>query len=214
MSASQIQLVPPITISPKRRAVWEKFGGLCHWCGCETFLVHVNAWDKATIDHVIPRSHNGPDDASNTVLACNRCNNRRDYEFKMGLPEGAMIGKYKQGMSGAERKEMRRVALVLGRVALTADDKKAITAKLSGNPPPPAAAPPAAPQVKTSKNTESVLREQRDQALSALVAVRKELKHYEAVVKDQEEQLMTMTIRKLIRKRIVGWLEGLTQRLK
>lgn len=99
-------------------------------------------------------------------------------------------------------------------MALTADDKKAITAKLSGNPPPPPAAPPAASQVKTSKNTESVLREQRDQALSALVAVRKELKHYEAVVKDQEEQLMTMTIRKLIRKRIVGWLESLTQRLK
>ena len=189
MTASPIQLVP--SVSPKRRAIWVKFGGSCHWCGGATVLRPDNAWDKATIDHVIPRSHNGPDDASNTVLACNRCNNRRDYEFKMGLPEGAMIGKYKQGMSSAERKELRRVALSLGAVIPVS------TAKA----------------MKVSKSTEEVLREQRDQALSALVKVRKELKHYEIVVRDQEQQLKTMTIRKLVKARIRGWLIFLTQHL-
>ncbi len=201
MSASPLQLVP--NINPKRRAVWERFGGICHWCECETILRPDNSWDKATIDHVLPRSHGGTDDPANLVNACNRCNNRRDYEFKMGLPDGSLLGKYKQAMSGSERKEMRRVALGLGRVALTRDDKLALSNKVGPRPMKP-----------SSKSTEDVLREQRDQALTALVQVRKELQHYEAVVKDQEEQLMTMTIRKLIRKRIVAWLEILTQRLK
>ena len=201
MSASPIQLAP--SINPKRRAIWERYGGICHWCGCATILRPDNAWDKATIDHVIPRSHGGPDTADNMVLACNRCNNRRDYEFKMGLTEGALLGKYKQGMSGGERKEMRRVALGLSRVCLTRDDKLALSSKVGT---------PAVKPLK--KSTEDVLREQRDQALAALVVVRKELKHYEAVVKDQERQLKTMTIQKLIRKRIVDWLIRLTQRLK
>ena len=202
MASNSIALVPAHNVSPKRRLIFEQAGGLCHWCGCETFLVHVNTWDRATIDHVIPRSHGGPDTADNLVNACNRCNNRRDYEFKMGLAEGTLLGKYKQGMSGGERNEMRRVALGLGRACLTRDDKLALGKKVEPQP------------VKASKSTENVLREQRDQALAALVVARKELKHYEAVVKDQEHQLKTMTIGKLIRKRIVGWLVDLTQRLK
>jgi len=91
----------------------------------------------------------------------------------MGLPEGSMLGTYKQSQSNAERKELRRIQLSLQRVCLTGDEKKAIK---SG---------------KTS--TEDVLREQRDQALAAVALVRKEMKHWEATVQSLEKQLPSMT---------------------
>jgi hypothetical protein len=51
-------------------------------CGVPTRLLPDGLVD-ATIDHVLPRYHGGPDDIDNLVLACKSCNsqkNTKDYD--------------------------------------------------------------------------------------------------------------------------------------
>lgn len=196
MASSPIQLVPlpsqPLFLSPKRKSLWQKHNGLCHWCGALTRLINDNAWDKATIDHVLPRYKGGTNAASNLVLACNRCNNRRCYEDQAGLPDGSMLGKYKQTQSSAERKQARRVSLGVSHIALTGDEKKAIMAGTVPSPP--------------KHKAEDVLREQRDQALKELALVRKEVKFLHELVADQEKELKGITVWGLLRKRIAQWI--------
>lgn len=43
----------------------------CHWCQCQL------TEETATVDHVIPLSRGGLDNANNRVLACEPCNNGR-----------------------------------------------------------------------------------------------------------------------------------------
>ena len=197
MSASPFLVVSAKTTNSKRRSIWQNAKGKCHWCGCDTRLVDDNSWDRATIDHVIPRYRGGSNDRANLVNACNRCNNRRNYEDATGAPEGSMLGKYKQSQTNAERKEMRRMASG-GRVALTGDEKKAI---MAGQ-----VAPAPVLHHAVRHNAEDVLREQRDQALRELTLVRNELKLFHKIVDDQEKDLKTMTVWKLIRKRISEWI--------
>lgn len=101
MSTQSIQIVPaPWGASPswlRREKLWKKAGGKCYWCKCDTRMLADNSWDKATIDHVVPRYKGGSDDDSNCVLSCNRCNNRRNYEDIKGLAEGELLGKFKEG---------------------------------------------------------------------------------------------------------------------
>jgi hypothetical protein len=200
MSTSPFLVVTKKTTNSKRRSLWQNANGKCHWCRCDTRLVDDNSWDRATVDHVIPRYRGGSNDRSNLVNACNRCNNRRNYEDMTGVPEGSMLGKYKQSQTNAERKEMRRVSSH-GRVALTGDEKKAI---MAGNVAPPPT--PAQKQSVVKHQAEDVLREQRDQALRELKHLNNELKLYKKIVEDQEKELKAMTVWKLIRKRIAEWI--------
>ena len=47
----------------------------CQYCGCEV------PYDKATMDHVIPRSRGGDTNWLNIVTACQRCNTSKGSEF-------------------------------------------------------------------------------------------------------------------------------------
>lgn len=59
----------------------------CYYCGAAPLrIVHWSepqqTADKATVDHVVPRSRGGADDPSNMVVSCVRCN----YAKGTGLP--------------------------------------------------------------------------------------------------------------------------------
>ena len=80
------------------------------------------------------------------------------------------------------------------RVLLTRDEKREILAKL-----------PA----KQGHMTElEVMRLQRDQALGAVLELRKELDHWRTAAADSEEKLKAMTVWKLLRQRLAKWLAG------
>jgi 5-methylcytosine-specific restriction endonuclease McrA len=67
--------------------------GQCFYCPCQLELRHVGSVSAAapreslleirgaTIDHVVPRSAGGQDDASNYVLACAPCNLKKGAEL-------------------------------------------------------------------------------------------------------------------------------------
>jgi HNH endonuclease len=59
----------------RERARW-----LCEYCHSSERL----SANRFTIDHIIPRSLGGSDDADNLALACRRCNERR-YNFVAGV---------------------------------------------------------------------------------------------------------------------------------
>lgn len=83
----------------KRKLLWERDGGKCHFCLQPTVLP-VQGLDKqysgkmATLDHIIPQSEGGTDKLTNLVLACANCNQNRGtidyYEFFriMATPNG------------------------------------------------------------------------------------------------------------------------------
>lgn len=83
----------------KRRFLWERDGGKCHFC-LEQTILPVQGLDKqysgkmATLDHVIPQSEGGTDSLDNLVIACANCNQNRGtidfYEFVriMATPNG------------------------------------------------------------------------------------------------------------------------------
>ena len=82
---------------------WEQ-DAHCYWCGIETVYWHVDRWPKkkhgegipynfATIDHLYDKWQPEKRKASMksktpvTVLACNRCNKKRNNERTAGLPK-------------------------------------------------------------------------------------------------------------------------------
>ena len=212
MSSPNLSLVPKPKVwsdtptPPRREALWLAEGKKCHWCGIPTRLCDEPDDDQATIEHIIPRCKGGTNDDDNLTSACRQCNCRRSYEDSRNMKEGALLGKWpmKDG-KGAKRS--------LKRTALTGDEKKAIMAGTG---------------IVGSKSTESVLREQRDQALQEIANLRKEKKAWEGailaqanelklfhkIVEDQEKELKSMTIKRLLKRRLADWLLSLTQRLK
>ena len=68
-----------------RRWLFERDGGKCFWCRCETRL-EWPGWERggptpndgATIDHIKPKSVGGKYLPKNVVLSCYKCN----YEKK------------------------------------------------------------------------------------------------------------------------------------
>lgn len=60
---------PPRPVSRRRRDVFLRSGGCCHYCG--TPLRLDGAWH---VEHQLPRALGGTDDAVNLVAACSRCN--------------------------------------------------------------------------------------------------------------------------------------------
>ena len=161
--------------------LWLKEGKKCHWCGRATRLTVEDASDQATIEHIIPRGRGGTNAPENLVSACKACNGRRNSEDMKGLPEGALMAKSNK-KSGWPR------------IFLAGDEKRAALARL-----------PA----KQGHMTElEVMRQQRDQALGAVLELRRELEHWRAATADFEEKLKAMTVGKLIRQRLARWING------
>jgi hypothetical protein len=172
---------------PRRELLWIKEGKKCHWCGRTTRLVNDNSWDKATTDHVIPQYKGGTSDPENLVSACMRCNNRRCHEDQRGLPEGSLLGKYKE-TAGKPRPHQKKKA----RVALSGDEKRAVLAKL--------------PAKQGHLAEVEVVRLQRDQALQTILKLRTEMKRREEAAAGLEQRLKTMTVGQLIRQKLAEWL--------
>ena len=212
MASSSLQLVPPQTVwhatrNRTREELWHAEGCKCHWCGKPTRLCANPEPDQATIEHIVPRAKGGTDARDNLVSACHLCNARRAYEQAMGVPDGSMLATFpvtdrqKRAFGLAVPVRPQGKPNYCRHIALTGDEKKAI---IAGN-----VAPPSSPVLKRSvakHQTEDVLREQRDQALRELTLVRNELKLFHKIVDDQEKDLKTMTVWKLIRKRISEWI--------
>jgi 5-methylcytosine-specific restriction endonuclease McrA len=62
-----------------RRAVFEKFGGVCYICGKQTHWQIEGSWDPllANVDHIHPVSKGGSHTWENVALACHLCNIRK-----------------------------------------------------------------------------------------------------------------------------------------
>jgi 5-methylcytosine-specific restriction enzyme A len=73
----------PSRSSLKRRLLREQ-GGVCAWCGQP--LDAGTAERFPTLDHVIPRSRGGSNDADNIVVACLACNAGRGQSLPDRLP--------------------------------------------------------------------------------------------------------------------------------
>jgi hypothetical protein len=122
----------------------------------------------------------------------------------MGVPDGSMLATFPVT---DRQKRAFGLAVPVGpqgkpnyyrHIALTGDEKKAI---MAGQ-----VAPAPVLHHAVRHNAEDVLREQRDQALRELTLARNELKLFRKIVEDQEKDLKTMTVWKLIRKRISEWI--------
>ncbi len=60
------------------RKLLKRDGDRCHWCRVRLVAdAPEAAWDRLTVDHVVPRSRGGRNALTNLVLACGRCNRRR-----------------------------------------------------------------------------------------------------------------------------------------
>lgn len=59
----------PRRVSRRRRAIFERSGGLCHYCAATLTLD-----GKWHVEHMVPRALDGTDDAANLVAACAVCN--------------------------------------------------------------------------------------------------------------------------------------------
>lgn len=72
--------LPPKKIPRRRRAIFEKSNGECHYCG--TPLALDGKWH---IEHKMPRALLGGDESANLVASCVSCNHRKrdrtDLEF-------------------------------------------------------------------------------------------------------------------------------------
>lgn len=60
---------PAAYVSRRRREIFDRSGGKCHYCG--TALDLAGNWH---VEHQLPRALGGGDDALNLVAACVRCN--------------------------------------------------------------------------------------------------------------------------------------------
>lgn len=62
----------------RRKALFEKQGGLCHWCAEPMQLTGAKAGippkKYATLEHLLPHSLGGTWGRANIVLACAKCN--------------------------------------------------------------------------------------------------------------------------------------------
>ena len=63
----------------ERREIFRGSGGKCHRCGRKHTLSRYNRdWN---VDHVLPRSHKGPDASYNLEVACIHCNSGKGNNF-------------------------------------------------------------------------------------------------------------------------------------
>lgn len=66
----------------RRECLFEKQGGLCHWCKKPMLLMRdkLPSPESATFEHLLPRSKGGKSGPRNVVLAHLTCNARRADE--------------------------------------------------------------------------------------------------------------------------------------
>lgn len=72
--------VPRIGVTWSRRAVLERDGWECIYCGDKPGVKHNGRYlskQDFTIDHLIPKSRGGGNTWGNTACACSPCNNRK-----------------------------------------------------------------------------------------------------------------------------------------
>jgi hypothetical protein len=55
----------------KRKAVYDKYGGHCAYCGKQLSI------KELTVDHIMPTSHGGKDNIENLRASCKTCNNMK-----------------------------------------------------------------------------------------------------------------------------------------
>jgi 5-methylcytosine-specific restriction endonuclease McrA len=60
-------------ITPAHVKVWDRCGGLCHYCG-DPMMRMPNERKSFTLDHVVPRSRGGSNHLGNLVGSCAECN--------------------------------------------------------------------------------------------------------------------------------------------
>jgi hypothetical protein len=76
-AVAMAMMPPPVTKPSKRKSMTKiklrmlEKNRRCAWCNCELTA------ETATVDHVIPLSRGGLDNANNRVLACQPCNQKR-----------------------------------------------------------------------------------------------------------------------------------------
>ena len=58
-----------------RKLIMLKKSDRCHWCGKKLTI------NTATLEHIIPLSRGGLDNANNWALACKKCNNERGSDM-------------------------------------------------------------------------------------------------------------------------------------
>lgn len=80
-----------------RANLWKRDGGVCQYCGEKPDT------DALTIDHVVPRCQGGQTTFINTVLACIKCNRKKDGR----TPEqaGMKLSRWVEGKDGILIKE-------------------------------------------------------------------------------------------------------------
>lgn len=74
--------IPGSFVRSCRPRLAERDGMLCHYCGCGMVMPEQPEVpgrkpprNMATIEHIVPQSHKGPNHMDNLVLACIACNN-------------------------------------------------------------------------------------------------------------------------------------------
>lgn len=83
------------TVEQFRAMLCERQNWRCCYCGIRVQDDIKQATDSATLEHVVPRCHGGPDDESNIVIACFECNNSRGDGFSTLHIE--LLGMYERG---------------------------------------------------------------------------------------------------------------------
>lgn len=76
-----------------RKAVWQKYGGRCAYCGCEITIKEMQ------VDHLKPKRIGGSNDMDNLNPSCRLCNH---YKRAMSLEEfrtwalGGLVGRLRK----------------------------------------------------------------------------------------------------------------------
>lgn len=190
-----IDLMPDLMPRPRRREIlWLREGKRCYWCGRETVMTDNQQPNQATVDHVIPGYKGGLSTPDNVVSACYRCNNRRNCEDHYNLPEGALLGKYKQAPNWRD---------MLNRVVLSGDEKRTILGKLTPKP------------VEVKADDPYGYRADRDRLLQEVIKLRDLSRVLEKQRDDEiqskrllEEKIAAMTVWKMIKIRLIQLLSG------
>lgn len=69
----------------------------CFWCNTKM------SYKEATVDHLVPKSHNGKDEETNLVLCCKECNVSRGLVTNLLLLRHASVQGCKKYPSKAQR---------------------------------------------------------------------------------------------------------------
>lgn len=78
-----VQSTVPVPVSRRRREVFERSQGRCHYCSAELQI------DSVEVEHMQPRALDGDDHPLNLVAACRRCNREKSDRTALEFLAGA-----------------------------------------------------------------------------------------------------------------------------